>query len=109
MESTNQHSLIIPGYFKTWTIQVTPELLRQIWDAPQTVGGGASTFETHGGTVWRTSQGWGFSRTGSQPWGWVNFHDPNPGRGETRWTSPPFQTEEQAQRQHPGAKKAVLV
>ena len=101
--------LKIKSDYNPASIEVTSNLLNQIWDDPESVGGGASYYATNGGSVWRTKEGWGFSRSGSKPWGWIQFHDPRPGRGDTRWDSSPFQTESQAAHKHPAARNAVVV
>jgi hypothetical protein len=62
-------------------VEVTSELLNQIWDNPQQVGGGAKTFRAAGGTCYQTAEGWGFYRIGSRSFGQVWFVDPCPGRG----------------------------
>ena len=70
-------------YFEV-NLEVTSSLLKQIWETPESVGGGAKSFKVAGGTCWRTKSGWGFVRSGSRSFGKVEFTDPMPGRGEHR-------------------------
>lgn len=97
----------IQGLYFNGEVDVTPSLLNQIWDAPESVGGGASRFKTNAGSAWKTEEGWGFSRSGSKPWGWVELHDPNPGQGRVRWSSQPLQLKDQARAR--GARGALIV
>jgi len=96
-------------FFKE-AINVTPEFLEQMWEAPQTLGGGARMFQGNfGDTIWITKQGWGFSRSGSKKWGWVNLNDPNPGQGMVMWESQAIQVQEQSRVGNPGADGALIV
>ena len=96
-------------YFGPLALDVTPELLTEMWESPATVGGGATRFRTDAGPCFKTKEGWGFSRSGSKAFGWVNLHDPNPGQGRVRWSSKAIQFEEQAEWGNPGAKGAIVV
>jgi len=68
-------------YFNTM-LNVDATLLKAIWGDPKSIGGGAESFKTNANsTCWKTSEGWGFVRHGSEGFGKVQFVDPMPGKG----------------------------